>query len=127
MGIARRVASCLAMLNDCVRVHEQSGQADSILLLQFRDYFGRVVGRCRERVSMKDGLECDARILRMRYSSLDWVRSLAAFPASLSGSPIWSLLGERSPVPWHHSSVHAWGCPGMRQCSQQWVGGPCTG
>ena len=46
------------------------------LALQFRDYFGRVVGRCREKVRLKDGLNCDARVLRMRYSSQDWVRRL---------------------------------------------------
>jgi hypothetical protein len=46
------------------------------LALQFRDYFGRVVGHCREKVRLKDGLDCDARVLRMRYSSQDWVRRL---------------------------------------------------
>jgi hypothetical protein len=44
------------------------------LVLQFRDYFGRVVGRCREKVRLQDGLNCDARVLRMRYCSQDWVR-----------------------------------------------------
>ena len=34
---------------------------------------------------MKDGLECDARILRMRYSSLNWVSSLVTFLVSTPG------------------------------------------
>ena len=34
---------------------------------------------------MKDGLECDARILRMRYSSQNWVSSLAMFLVSVPG------------------------------------------
>lgn len=49
--------------------------------MQFRDYFGKVVGRCREKVRMKEGLDCDSRVLRMRYSSQDWVSHTNTGPA----------------------------------------------
>ncbi len=49
------------------------GYPDNNMFMQFRDYFGKVLGRCREKVRLKEGLDCDSRVLRMRYSSQDWV------------------------------------------------------
>ena len=78
---------------------------------------------------MKDGLECDARILRMRYSSLKWVSSLVTF--LVSTGHLWlthlepaqrALSNIMAPT-----SVHAWEFLSMHQCSQQCVEGPCTG
>ena len=50
---------------------------------------------------MKDGLECDARILRMRYSSLNWVSSLVAYLVGTPGNlwlnhlePAWRALSN---------------------------------
>ena len=37
-------------------------------MLQFRDYFGKAVGSCSERVRIKDGLDASPRVLRMRYA-----------------------------------------------------------
>ncbi|KAK9907295.1 hypothetical protein WJX75_000938 [Coccomyxa subellipsoidea] len=35
---------------------------------KFRDYFGKAVGSCSERVRIKDGLDVSPRVLRMRYA-----------------------------------------------------------
>ena len=43
--------------------------------VQFQDSFGRTVGRCREWVAVKDGHACSARVLRMRYSGYNYVRT----------------------------------------------------
>ena len=37
-------------------------------MVQFRDYFGKAVGSCSERVRIKDGLDASPRVLRMRYA-----------------------------------------------------------
>ena len=40
------------------------GYPDNNMFMQFRDYFGKVLGRCREKVRLKEGLDCDSRVLR---------------------------------------------------------------
>jgi hypothetical protein len=42
-------------------------------MLQFRDSFGNVVGKCSEKVKIKDGMDCSPRILKMRYEGNPWV------------------------------------------------------
>ena len=69
------LSSWHAGLLDANFFRDWQGYSDHAVSMQFRDYFGKVVGRCREKVRMKEGLDCDSRVLRMRYSSQDWVSS----------------------------------------------------
>lgn len=49
-------------------LHGTGGLNLAVGVAQFRDYTARAVGRCRESVRIKDGLDVDARVLRMRYA-----------------------------------------------------------